>query len=74
MFFSVIDFLAAVGLWLATPWGGILWLFAAAVQVIVASSVRDVISPGWVAGDLVLILVYFGLTWQAGRVAGGRGR
>ena len=69
IFFSVVDFLAAVGLWLATPWGGILWLFAAAVQVLVASSVGNVIASGWIVGDLVLISVYFALTWQAGRVA-----
>ena len=67
MFFSVIDFLAAVGLWLATPWGGVLWLFAAISQIFVAMSVRQVIAPTWVASDAVLIVLYFGLTWQAGR-------
>ena len=36
VFFSVIDLLAAVGLWLATPWGGVLWLFAAISQIAVA--------------------------------------
>ncbi len=69
MFFAVIDFLAAVGLWLATPWGGILWLFAAVVQVLVALSVKNVISAGWIAGDVSLIVIYFALTWQAGRMA-----
>ncbi len=68
MFFSVIDFLAAVGLWLATPWGGVLWLFAAISQIFVALSVRQVIAPTWIASDVVLILIYFALTWQAGRV------
>ena len=68
MFFSVIDFLAAVGLWLATPWGGVLWLFAAISQVFVAVSVREVIAPSWIASDTVLIVLYFALTFQAGRV------
>ena len=68
MFFSTIDFLAAVGLWLATPWGGVLWLFAAISQIFVALSVREVIAPSWVAFDAVLIVLYFALTWQAGRV------
>ena len=67
MFFSVIDFLAAVGLWLATPWGGVLWLFAAVSQIFVAVSVRHVFAAPWIATDVVLILVYFMLTWQAGR-------
>ena len=67
MFFSVIDFLAAVGLWLATPWGGVLWLFAAIAQIFVALSVKGVIAPAWVASDAVLIVIYFALTWQAGR-------
>ena len=67
MFFSVIDFLAAVGLWLATPWGGVLWLFAAVSQIFVAISVKHVFAAPWIAADLVLIVVYFVLTWQAGR-------
>ena len=72
MFFSVIDFLAAVGLWLATPWGAILWLFAALSQIFIALSVRHVFATGWIVSDIVLIVVYFALTWQAGRTAGQR--
>ena len=69
IFFSVIDFLAAVGLWLATPWGGVLWLFAAVAQMFVAMSVRNVVSPPWIFSDVALILIYFVLTWQAGRAS-----
>ncbi len=69
MFFAVIDFLAAVGLWLATPWGGVLWLFAAVAQVLVAIGVKHSFSPAWVACDLALIAFYFVLTWQAARAA-----
>ena len=72
MFFSVVDFLAAVGLWLATPWGAILWLFAALSQIFVALSVRHVFAPTWIVCNAVLIVVYFALTWQAGRTASGR--
>ena len=67
MFFSVIDFLAAVGLWLATPWGGVLWLFAAVAQIFVAISVKRVFAAPWIFSDIVLIVSYFVLTWQAGR-------
>ena len=69
MFFSVIDFLAAVGLWLATPWGGVLWLFAAVSQIFVGISVSHVFAAGWIVSDSVLIVIYFILTWQAGRSA-----
>lgn len=67
MFFAVIDFLAAVGLWLATPWGGVLWLFAAVAQILIALGVKHSYSVAWVACDVVLIMLYFVLTWQAAR-------
>lgn len=65
MYFAVFDLLAAVGLWLATPWGGVLWLFAAISQVFVAVTVERVFTQAWIAIDLLLIAIYFGLTWQA---------
>lgn len=69
MFFAVIDLLAAVGLWLATPWGGVLWLFAAISQIFVAISMKHVFTLAWMVVDCVLIIIYFGLTWQAGKVS-----
>ena len=68
IFFSVLDLLAAVGLWLATPWGGVLWLFAAVSQIFVAVSSIHFYTYTWVAADSTLILAYFVLTWRAGRV------
>lgn len=72
MFFAVIDFLAAVGLWLATPWGGVLWLVAVVSQIFVALTVPGVFTPVWVALDVVLIGLYFVLTFQAGRASADR--
>lgn len=72
IYFAVIDLLAAVGLWLATPWGGVLWLFAAISQIFVAVTIGHVFTWLWVAIDLVLIAIYFGLTWQASRLAHAR--
>ena len=69
VFFSVIDLLAAVGLWLATPWGGVLWLFAAISQIFVAFSVAGVFGGLHGAADALLIALYFVLTWQAGKVS-----
>ncbi len=68
MYFAVFDLLAAVGLWLATPWGGVLWLFAAISQIFVAVTVDRVFTIAWVGIDLLLIAIYFALTWQASRV------
>ena len=69
MFFAVINLLAAVGLWLATPWGGVLWLLAALSQIIVALTVTHTFGAVWIAADVLLIVLYFALTWQAGRLA-----
>jgi Family of unknown function (DUF6163) len=33
IYFAIVDLVAAVGLWLATPWGGVIWLFAALTQI-----------------------------------------
>jgi hypothetical protein len=68
IFFAIADLVAAVGLWLATPWGGALWLFAATCQIFVAVTVKDLISMSWIAVDLILIVVYFVLTFKAGEV------
>ena len=69
IFFAVLDLIAGVGLWLATPWGGVLWLLIASAQIFVTLTV-----PGFFAGgyfliglDLVLIALYFALTFEAGR-------
>ncbi len=69
IFFSVLDLIAGVGLWLATPWGGVLWLLIASAQIFVAASMPRFFAGGyWLIGvDLVLIVLYFALTFEAGR-------
>lgn len=68
IFFAIADLVAAVGLWLATPWGGALWLFAASSQIFVAVAIKNSISIVWIAIDVVLIAVYFVLTFKAGEM------
>ncbi|HYP58291.1 MAG TPA: DUF6163 family protein, partial [Beijerinckia sp.] len=63
IFFAVLDLVAAVGLWLATPWGGVLWLLAATSQIFVALAMRNFFSTLWIGADVLLILIYFVLTW-----------
>jgi len=69
VFFGVLDLVAGVGLWLATPWGGVLWLLIASAQIFVAASLPSFFAGGyWLIGvDLLLIVLYFFLTYEAGR-------
>jgi len=72
IFFGVIDLVAAVGLWLATPWGGVLWLLAAISQIFIAIAIRHFFSLETliIISDFLLILIYFILTWKAGHSGG----
>ncbi|VFU08191.1 hypothetical protein [Methylocella tundrae] len=65
IFFAVLDLVAAVGLWLATPWGGVLWLFSAVAQIFAAAMIPPFFGKVWIGVNAVLIVAYFVLTWQA---------
>lgn len=66
-FFAVADLLAAVGLWLAAPWGGVLWLICASTEVMAATLGAGASLTGalGVVLDGALIAVYFALSWLA---------
>jgi len=66
-FFAVADLMAAVGLWLAAPWGGVLWLICAATEIMTATLGAGASLTGTlgVALDGALIVVYFVLSWLA---------
>lgn len=67
--FAVADVVAAVGLWLAEPWGGVLW----ALTVVGEMAAIWLMPVYFIGGHLllppfaVLLLVYFALTWLAAR-------
>lgn len=67
VFFAVFNLVAAVGLWLATPWGGVIWLFGALAQILAAVAIPGLFSSIWISADILLIGLYFVLTWQAGQ-------
>ncbi|BDV34231.1 MULTISPECIES: DUF6163 family protein [Methylocystis] len=69
VFFAVLDLVAGVGLWLATPWGGVLWLLIASAQIFMTLSTPGFFIGGyWLIGvNAILILMYFALTFEAGR-------
>jgi hypothetical protein len=69
VFFAVIDLVAGVGLWLAAPWGAVVWLTAvismAAVEVLFPSIYGGSM---WVVGmEVVLLGVYLWLALMAAR-------
>jgi hypothetical protein len=66
---AVIDVTAAAGLWLANPWGGVLWLVTAFGEALAALLLPGYPNGGWLTVSLYapLILIYFVLTYMASR-------
>ena len=56
VFFAVIDLVAAVGLWLAAPWGAVVWLTA-----VVSMAAVEVLFPQVYGGRLWVVIVQLGL-------------
>ena len=69
VYFAVIELVAAVGLWLATPWGAVVWL-----TTVVSMAVIELMFPAIYGGSLVVVAVeaimlaaYLALAWMAAR-------
>ncbi len=69
VYFAVIELVAAVGLWLATPWGAVVWL-----TTIVSTAVIELMFPAIYGGNLFAVLValillaaYLVLAWLSAR-------
>jgi hypothetical protein len=69
IFFAVIDPVAAVGLWLAAAWGGVVWLTAAISMAAVELFFPQVFGGRiWVMlAELAAIAAYLGLALMAAR-------
>jgi hypothetical protein len=68
-YFAVIELVAAVGLWLATPWGAVVWL-----TTVVSMAVIELMFPGIYGGSLMVVgfealmlAAYLALAWMAAR-------
>src|SRR6478752_328039 len=69
VYFAVIELVAAVGLWLATPWGAVVWL-----TTVVSMAVIELMFPAIYGGNLVVVgfetivlAAYLALAWMAAR-------
>jgi hypothetical protein len=67
VFFAGADLLAAIGMWLAAPWGGVLWLLCAGIEAISPllggrAAMMGIVGVGL---NVTLIAVYFTLKWRA---------
>src|SRR6266404_7223363 len=69
IYFAVIELVAAVGLWLATPWGAVVWL-----TTVVSMAVIELMFSGIFGGSLTVVGVealmlaaYLALAWMAAR-------
>ena len=69
IYFAVIELVAAVGLWLATPWGAVLWL-----TTVVSMAVIELMFPGIYGGSLtvvgleaLMLAAYLALAWMSAR-------
>jgi Family of unknown function (DUF6163) len=69
VYFAVIELVAAVGLWLATPWGAVVWL-----TTVVSMAIIELMFPAIYGGSLVVVIfeglmlmAYLGLAWMAAR-------
>ena len=67
VFFAAVDLLAAVGLWLAAPWGGVLWLLCAVIEAIspLLGARGTFVGALGVALNVALVCIYFALSWAA---------
>jgi hypothetical protein len=69
VFFAVIDLVAAVGLWLAAPWGAVVWL-TSVISMAAVEALFPQIYGGrlWVVGiELALLAAYLCLALLAAR-------
>lgn len=67
IYFAVIDLVAAVGLWLTSTWGGVLWLLAVMSHLILAFFFPRTVTGGVLAVGFFILLIaaYLCISWFA---------
>jgi hypothetical protein len=69
IYFAVIDLLAAVGLWLTSTWGGVIWLLAVMSNLILAFFIPAFVASGALSVGVFIgfTMLYLVLSWLAAR-------
>lgn len=69
VFFAVLELVAAVGLWLASPWGAVVWLTNVVSMAVIEFTFPNIYGGNFmiVAVELALLVVYLGLAWMVAR-------
>jgi uncharacterized membrane protein (DUF2068 family) len=69
VYFAVIDAMAAVGLWLTSAWGGVVWLLAATSALTLAVLTPQLLpmTIPYLAAQAGIIALYFILSFLAAR-------
>lgn len=69
IYFAIIDLVAAVGLWLTSTWGGVLWLLAVMSHLILTMFFPHIVTGGPVLIGLFLtfIVTYLIISWLAAK-------
>ena len=67
IYFAVIELVAAVGLWLATPWGAVVWLTTVVSMAIVELMFQSIYGGSLivVGVEVVFLALYLVLAWLA---------
>jgi hypothetical protein len=67
VFFAGSDLLAAIGMWLAAPWGGVLWLLCAGLEALspLFGGHAALLGLLGIALNVALIALYITLRWRA---------
>ena len=67
LYFAVLDPIAAVGLWMTSSWGGVVWLLSATSRLVLAMGLTDQapLSPWIVACQALAIGLYLYLSRRA---------
>jgi Family of unknown function (DUF6163) len=73
VFFAIIDPVAGVGLWLAAPWGAVVWLTSVISMAAVEMLFPQIYGGNvWVSAmEMLLLAVYLGLALMAAREQSG---
>ena len=67
IYFAIIDLVAAVGLWLTSTWGGVLWLLAVMSHLILTVFFPRIVTGGPILIGLFLsfLITYLMISWLA---------